>query len=156
MKLRERLKGIWIVPVAVLIDQAVKGAGPRFFGETLDPAGLFRTHPVRNTGMAFSMFSENPAALNLLTLLLLAALTAWLLLRPRELNAAARAALWLVVGGGLGNLVDRLRLGYVVDFIEPTFIRFPTFNLADCFVVGGALSCIAALLIEELRRRKKT
>ena len=48
-----------------------------------------------------------------------------------------------IYGGGLGNIIDRVRLGYVVDMIETEFIRFPVFNVADCFITCG---CIALLI----------
>ncbi|MBR4016759.1 MAG: signal peptidase II [Oscillospiraceae bacterium] len=52
-----------------------------------------------------------------------------------------------VYGGGLGNMIDRLRLGYVVDMIETQFIRFPVFNVADCFITCGCIALIAHLIL---------
>ena len=54
------------------------------------------------------------------------------------------AAIW---AGGLGNMIDRLRLGYVVDMIQTEFISFPIFNVADCFITCGCIALIASLLI---------
>lgn len=156
MKLRQRLQGAWILPLSVCLDQAAKALAQGWIGSWLDPIGLFRLHLVYNTGMAFSMLSNSPAVLNTLTILLVAALVLWLMLRPEGLNKEARAGLWLVAGGGLSNLIDRLRLGYVLDFIETSFIPFPIFNLADCFVVGGAFLTIAALVAEEWTRRRES
>ena len=47
-----------------------------------------------------------------------------------------------VIGGGVGNLIDRVRLGYVVDMLDCTFIEFPVFNVADCFVVCGTIAAL--------------
>lgn len=51
-----------------------------------------------------------------------------------------------IYGGGLGNMIDRLRLGYVVDMIETRFINFPVFNVADCFITCGCIALIAHLV----------
>ncbi len=52
-----------------------------------------------------------------------------------------------VYGGGLGNMIDRVRLGYVVDMIETKFIEFPVFNVADCFITCGCIALIAHLIL---------
>ena len=52
-----------------------------------------------------------------------------------------------IYGGGLGNMIDRLRLGYVVDMIETQFISFPVFNVADCFITCGCIALIAHLIL---------
>ena len=57
---------------------------------------------------------------------------------------------WLIAaiyGGGLGNMIDRIRLGYVVDMIETEFIEFPVFNVADCFISCGCILLIAHLIL---------
>ena len=52
-----------------------------------------------------------------------------------------------VYGGGLGNMIDRVRLGYVVDMIETKFMQFPVFNVADCFITCGCIALIAHLVL---------
>ena len=54
------------------------------------------------------------------------------------------AAIW---AGGLGNMIDRVRLGYVVDMIEVEFLTFPVFNVADCFITCGCILLIAHLIL---------
>ena len=76
-------------------------------------------------------------------------------LRPAGLRAGPRllrAGLWLIVGGGLGNLYDRLTRGGVADFIELAFVRFAVFNVADiCICVGAALAALGVLMTERRR-----
>ena len=101
--------------------------------------GIIDLRPVQNRGMAFSMLSGQTLALTVFTALLIAGLVGWLVARP-DAPRLARAGLWLIVGGGLGNLYDRLATGSVTDFIELAFVRFAVFNLADvCICVGAAL-----------------
>ena len=52
-----------------------------------------------------------------------------------------------IYGGGLGNMIDRVRFGYVVDMIETKFITFPVFNVADCFITCGCILLMAHLLL---------
>ena len=57
---------------------------------------------------------------------------------------------WLIVaiyGGGVGNMIDRFRFGYVVDMIETAFIDFPVFNVADCFITCGCILLLAHLFL---------
>lgn len=97
--------------------------------------GLIHLRGVRNTGAAFSLFSQLPWLIPLLSAALTAGLV-WYMLRKRP-KGLMGVGLALLLGGAAGNLIDRLRLGYVVDFIELSFIPFPIFNLADVAVVAG-------------------
>ena len=65
-------------------------------------------------------------------------------------------ALAMIAGGAVGNLIDRVRLGYVVDMIEVEFMRFAVFNVADCAVcVGAALLVVYAFFFDEDSKKKK-
>ena len=107
-----------------------------------------------NAFSTLQMFSENGAALTILTAVLIAAVVAWLSIRPEEQPKAVRAGLWLMAGGGLGNLYDRLVYGSVIDFIDPIFVRFAVFNPADAFICVGAALAFVALLRDERRRAR--
>ena len=140
--------------LAFIADRITKAAvagleSPR----TLIP-GVLRLKPVRNTGVAFSMLSGTGAPVAVGTALVLAALTVYLLKKPDE-PTLVRTGLWLIVGGGLGNLADRLIHGAVLDFIEPIFVRFAIFNVADvCVCVGAALAALG-LLMAETRKKER-
>lgn len=149
MRLRRGCRGAWIALLAALADRLSKVAVARLMpaGGALLP-GIVNLRPVRNAGMAFSMLSGQALALGLLTGLLIAGLTVWLLARP-EAPGLLRAGLWLIVGGGLGNLYDRLAQGGVSDFIELAFVRFAVFNVADiCICLGAALAVLGMALAE--------
>jgi len=103
-----------------------------------------------NTGAAFGFLGGVGWGRWVLTLLVsaLLALVAWYYFKlPNERRMwLVRVPLLLIFGGGLGNLIDRVRLGYVVDMIEFLFMRFAIFNLADIFVTVGAVAAVAAML----------
>ena len=154
MRLRRGCRGWWIALLAALADRATKAAVlalPRANGPLVP--GVLNLRLTANRGMAFSMLSGQTLALTLLTLALTAALTAWLVARPDE-PRLLRAGLWMIVGGGLGNLYDRLTRGSVIDFLEPAFVRFAVFNVADACITVGAALAILGLTLGELRRRK--
>jgi signal peptidase II len=108
---------------------------------------------VRNTGVAFSLFQGVPQLFIPLTLLICAgalyAYHAWL---PNH-TLPVQLSLGLVLGGALGNLADRVRYGYVVDFIQVG--RFPVFNVADSAITVGAVLLGLALLLDERQQRRR-
>lgn len=98
------------------------------------------------------MLSGERTLLVIVTGVMLAVLAGMLLLR--KMPRLERAAWILVVGGGVGNLIDRIRTGVVVDYLNCLFINFPVFNFADvCICVGVGLLVLSLLL--DMRREQK-
>ena len=108
--------------------------------------GLFHFTYLQNTGAAFSSFQGQ----QWLFALIFAVFTALLLVELRKNSMGFRPLeRWCIVAiwaGGLGNMIDRVRLGYVVDMIEVEIIRFPVYNVADCFITCGCVLLIAHLI----------
>ncbi len=101
---------------------------------------------VNNTGIAFGLFPGRATAVSVLTVLALCAIAgalAGLVAR----NATVAAGAGLLIGGSVGNLIDRLSHGAVTDFIDPA--RWPAFNVADIGIVTGAALIVFGLLKEE-------
>ena len=109
--------------------------------------GLFHFTYVQNTGAAFSTFLGQQWLFALI-FVVFTALLAWELWKKtlglKKFEYGCVAAIW---AGGLGNMIDRVRLGYVVDMIELDFMRFPVFNVADCFITCGCVLLIAHLVL---------
>lgn len=115
---------------------------------------------VENRGVAFGMFSGK----RWLILLLTAAIAGMLLyfyhsLPRRKEYAPVRASIVLVLAGAVGNIIDRLFRGYVVDFFEFTFFEWPVFNVADIYVVAGVILLMFLILFvikdEDIDLKKK-
>ena len=101
---------------------------------------------VQNTGAAFSSF-EGQQWLFALVFAVFAAAIIWEFSKKRwPFTSFERWCIVSVFAGGLGNMIDRLRLGYVVDMIELEFIRFPVFNVADCFITCGCIALMVSLI----------
>ena len=144
--------------ILFVLDQVSKALVVGAFrpGESVDVIGdLVRLWYVQNTGAAFSLF---PGALWLfLPVTLLAIVMIGYFFRAfRDRGPAIHVVLGTILAGTLGNLADRLRLGYVVDFISVGIgeTRFPTFNVADSAVVVGIGLLVAYLTFADGRRRQ--
>lgn len=108
--------------------------------------GIIRFRLVHNTGAAWSMFSDSTFALGVFSLVICCLLLIYLFKLAPDSSIGETLGLALVFSGGIGNAIDRFALGYVVDFIEPVFIEFPVFNIADIGVTCGFVIFFAALL----------
>ena len=109
--------------------------------------GLLQLTYVQNTGAAFSSFEGQ----QWMFALIFAAFTVGILWeyfkKPMGFSTFERWCIAAVYGGGLGNMIDRVRMGYVVDMIETTFIEFPVFNVADCFITCGCIALMVHLIL---------
>lgn len=106
-----------------------------------------------NTGMSFSLLEGQRLLLTVLPLLLIA-LIEWYIFSGRADTKAKLFSLATVAGGGLGNLIDRVFMGYVVDFIDVRIIRFAIFNFADiCAVCGGIVFAVLIFLEDKKKER---
>ena len=115
--------------------------------------GVFALRYVRNTGAAFSLFSAHTTLLSVFTgLLLLAGLA--VLFSGKVRHLLLRAALVMILAGGAGNWIDRVRFGFVTDYIEPLFMRFAVFNFADILITVGAGLLIVWMIMDAVRDRR--
>lgn len=139
------LAGLWLA-----VDMATKS----FFNGAYAPgdvitepiAGLFRFRLVHNTGAAWGMFGDSTFALGIMSAVVCIVLLAYFVAGCKNMNTGQIIGLALVFAGGIGNAIDRFTLGYVVDFIDFTFIDFPVFNVADIGVTCGFVLFIASML----------
>src|SRR5579864_7744939 len=149
--------------LVVLADQLTKTYITRHFLEfeftrILAVLDVTRMH---NVGAAFSFLASASGWQRWVFISLAVAvsigITIWLLRLPRGAPALLTAGLALVLGGALGNVIDRIRLGYVIDFIHFHWDRayFPAFNVADSAITVGAACLLLDALLEPKRSRAK-
>ena len=150
------LLGIAAILVAILADQFSKWwiIGHLVAGSALAFGDFFNVVKVWNSGVSFSMFS-NHGKLGVVVLSLVAMTVCLFLLHWmwRETNRLKIVALGLIIGGAVGNVIDRVRYGAVLDFLDFHFKQYhwPAFNMADTFICIGA--CI--LIFLEIFNHKK-
>jgi signal peptidase II len=137
---------------AILADQITKGivASQLELGDSVHLLGPLSIRHVRNPGIAFGLFSSWATAVTILT----ACAIAWMVFyfaRSGARHPVLPVALGLLIGGSLANLIDRIRLGHVTDFLDLRF--WPAFNLADTFIVAGVAILLVALVSAERQPR---
>ena len=109
--------------------------------------GILSFTYVENRGAAFGIF-QNSRWFFIIASVAAAAAIIWYMQHNKPNGKIIQASLALILSGAIGNLADRIFRGYVVDMIEVTFINYPVFNFADCFVViGSVLLCIYVIFI---------
>ena len=137
------------VVAVVILDQLSKlwvVQNIEIFGFLEAIPGLFHLTYVQNTGAAFSSF-EGFRWLLSGVFVLFAGLVIWEFSKKKlPFSGFDRWCIVFVFAGGLGNAIDRIRLGYVVDMVELEFIRFPVFNLADGFISCGCILLILHMI----------
>ena len=160
---RSLAAGLWqwvglvaVAGAAVAADQATKAivSSSLALGESVEVIGPLSIHHVQNSGIAFGLFPTATSGVIVLT----AIAVTWMLVffaRSGGRHPILPVALGLLLGGSLSNLIDRVRLGHVTDFLDFRF--WPAFNLADAFIVAGVAVLIGALLLADREpRRLKT
>jgi signal peptidase II len=105
---------------------------------------VFHITLVHNTGAAFGIMRSMPGLFVLASVVALLVIAWFIARRFHDMGALERTGLMFIFSGTLGNLADRVRMGYVVDFLD--FRIWPVFNVADSFITAGAIVLAAALL----------
>ena len=151
---RQWLGLVAIALTAVLADQVTKQlvVGTLALDEHVHVVGSFTIHRVQNSGIAFGLFPSATAIVIVLTTVAVA----WMLVffaRSGARHPVLPAAVGLLIGGSLSNLVDRVRLGHVTDFLDLRF--WPAFNLADSFIVAGVAILLGALVAADRNPRRR-
>lgn len=146
-----------ITIIAILLDQLIKIIiKSKIFNSSiiLIPHVLNLTY-VQNTGAAFEIGSDSTSMFVAVNVVIIGLITYFIFSKKEELSKLILIALHLVLAGGIGNLIDRIARGFVIDYIDISpLIKYPVFNLADIFVVIGCL-IIAVFLVKDTVIKKK-
>lgn len=140
-----------IIAGVILLDQVSKALVVAYLyeGQKVLIPGLLQFTYVENRGMAFGLLSDHRWVFLVLSTLGILAIGYYLFRYAK--TTLFRVSLSLIVGGGIGNMIDRVALGYVVDMIDFRLIHFAVFNVADSFVCVGA-GMLMLYLILSMRR----
>ncbi len=147
-----------IAAVVISIDQITKAwvlhtwAAASSADIPIIPGWLDLTY-VQNTGVAFGLFGGMPQLFTVTSLLIVVLAIRFYLKHVTYDHGWLAFGLGLIVGGAIGNVIDRIRFGYVVDFIKTFDGHFPVFNIADsCIVIGVGMMIVILSLLEERSR----
>ncbi len=153
------IKTIIISFIIILIDQISKGLIDKYieFGQRIKIINkLFYITNVNNTGAAWGMLPNRTDLLILLTIVVIIVLLQYLKSFKKSSNNII--AFGILLGGIIGNFIDRLFIGYVKDFLELTIFNynFPIFNISDMCIVIGAILLIIAIINGEDKNESKS
>ena len=152
--------GVWqwaglatVAVAAIVADQVTKHIVTRTLplDDSVHVVGPLSIHHVQNSGIAFGLFSSATLVVTIVTGIAVIWMLAFFA-RSGSRHPVLPAALGLLIGGSVSNLVDRIRLHHVTDFIDINW--WPAFNLADSFIVIGVVVLLAALLAAEREPRR--
>ena len=140
-----------VAAAAVFADQLTKQIIGRTLavGESVEILGPFSIHHVENSGIAFGFFASRTTVVIAITAVAVAWMV-WFFARSARRHPVLPVGLGLVLGGSIANLIDRVRLGRVTDFLD--FDAWPAFNLADTFIVVGVAVLFGTLVLAESGR----
>lgn len=147
---------IILIAVAVAADQALKllvVSRIGMPGEVSVIDGFFYINVIPNDGIALGMLADHQKIVIVFTALIMAALAAFVFVRRRKEKPVLLLLLTAIVAGGVGNLIDRIRLGYVIDYID--FRIWPyIFNFADICIVLGCILLVLYVFMDTRRTEK--
>jgi len=141
-----------VAGAAILADQLTKQVVGRTLtlGDGVDIIGPFSIHHVQNSGIAFGLFGSRTSIVIAVTAIAVGAMLLFFARSARR-HPVLPVALGLVLGGSIANLIDRVRLGHVTDFLD--LVAWPAFNLADTFIVVGVAILFGALVLGDRSHR---
>lgn len=143
-----------VIILSIIFDQVTKfwAANVLKNGDSIKIIGNFlRFTYAENKGAAFSILQNQRMFFLIITVIMLVIL-AIIYFRTKNISKLSKLSIAMITGGAIGNFIDRLRLGYVIDFIDVRFgslYNFPVFNIADSFVVCGTILMIILILFNK-------
>ncbi len=146
-----------IFAVSIVLDQLTKkwAVGVLKDGSSIKVIGDFlRFTYAENRGAAFSILQDQRFFFIITTVVMLTVM-AYIYFKTKNITKLSKLSIAMIAGGAIGNFLDRLRLGYVVDFIDVrfgSFYNFPIFNIADSFVVCGTILMIFLILFNRFEK----
>jgi signal peptidase II len=153
-------KAVSCIGILALLDQITKYFIKSNFtlGESKEILPFFHLVFAANTGIAFSMFQGANTFFIGFTLLILAGIGIWYTKNKEQLSFVHQLSLVLVVSGALGNVIDRIIHGFVIDFLDVSIgtYHWPAFNVADsCISIGAVLLAVSLLLLDQSPKKVK-
>ncbi len=141
-----------------LADQITKSAATQYLmGQR--PIEIIKNfvelHYVKNYGAAFGILQNQRWFFIVITSIVVFAMVVYMLRNSKNITILTKLSISMLSGGAVGNLIDRVRLGYVVDFIklDLKIYNFPVFNIADIFIVVGTALLVYTVLFDKLEKK---
>ncbi|MGM0253771.1 MULTISPECIES: signal peptidase II [unclassified Enterococcus] len=149
----------WIISALIIgLDQWVKWLIVDNFalGETKSVIpGILSLNHIRNLGAAWSLLEGKMWFFTVVTIIAVVVILTLMIKNRSNGNRWFMIGLTLILAGAIGNFIDRVRLGYVIDMFQTDFVNFPIFNVADISLVIGVICVLIYIILDEKEQRKK-
>ncbi|MEC3940033.1 signal peptidase II [Enterococcus mundtii] len=149
----------WIISALIIgLDQWVKWLIVNNFalGETKSVIpGILSLNHIRNFGAAWSLLEGKMWFFTVVTIIAVVVILTLMIKNRSNGNRWFMIGLTLILAGAIGNFIDRVRLGYVIDMFQTDFMNFPIFNVADISLVIGVICVLIYIILDEKEQRKK-
>lgn len=149
----------WIISALIIgLDQWVKWLIVDNFalGETKSVIpGILSLNHIRNFGAAWSLLEGKMWFFTVVTIIAVVVILTLMIKNRSKGNRWFMIGLTLILAGAIGNFIDRVRLGYVIDMFQTDFVNFPIFNVADISLVIGVICVLIYIILDEKEQRKK-
>lgn len=148
---------VFIILISICIDQIVKQVIIKnILNSSIEIInGVLNFTYVENTGGAYGIGSNNILMFIIINIIILGILMKFAISKREEIDTISLIAISLIIAGGMGNLIDRVARGYVVDFVDINpVLKYPVFNIADIFVVTGCIVIAIELIYRTIKSRK--
>ncbi len=152
-----QIVSLFVIAALTAADQLIKYfvvSDLKPVGEKTVIPGVLRFAYVENDGAMMGLFGGKAQVMMWLTVVIIAVILVLLMLKKVKFGFNY-CCLVAIVAGGIGNLIDRFRLGFVIDYIDVLFVKFYVFNFADCLVTVGAFLMIGYQIYEIIRETKE-
>lgn len=153
----KKRKTLLIIAIAVFVDQLIKLIVLKTIaqtGHTVNILNLIQINYLENRGSSFGIFNSNWFII-ILDILIIVVLLRLIFSKKYEFTDLANVGLGLILSGGLGNLIDRIFRGFVIDYIDISkILNYPIFNLADICIVVGFIMLMAIILINTVKSQE--
>lgn len=153
------MTAVLIIIITILIDQATKYGAIMYLQDKESIVlidNFFKLNYLENYGAAWGILKNQRYFFIIITILVIIILTIYAKLN-RNLSKLSRISMSFIIGGAIGNLIDRMKVGYVIDFLDINFgniYDFPVFNFADSFIVIGTFLMMYLVLSDKYEKQK--
>lgn len=158
MKKVKEYKFIIISFILIIIDQVSKIlVVSNIYNESIKVIpNLLNFTYVENTGALFGIGKNKISIFIILNIIIIVLGIIYLIKNKDEFNFLSKISISMILSGGIGNLIDRIARGYVVDFIDVNpVIKWPMFNIADCYVVIGCILLFIGFILQERKEKNE-
>ncbi len=160
-KIKENKKLILLsimIILIVIIDQITKYVIAKNLYNSSIPIinGLLNFTYVENKGSAFGIGSNSTIMFIVVNIIIIALITKFIISKKDDISICVLISLGLIIAGGIGNLIDKIFKGFVIDYIDISpLIKYPVFNIADICIVLGCIAVVINIIINIIKDRKK-